>query len=178
MDVTERVGREAERGGCPAIDVLSMDIFDPSCLPGERFVLFIVSTTGQGDPPDSMKHFWKYLLSKHLGARWLEGLHYAVFGLGDSGYPKYNFPAKQLNQRFSDLGAKRILEKGLGDDQYPAGYDIALDPWLKSLWKTLNRTNPSLLPRISDIIHHNLNVLGDAKVKIIYYSGPQDTIIS
>ncbi|KAK1667254.1 hypothetical protein QYE76_055413 [Lolium multiflorum] len=29
MDAAERVGREAERGGCPAVDVLSMDNFDP-----------------------------------------------------------------------------------------------------------------------------------------------------
>lgn len=29
MDAAERVGREAERGGCPAVDVLSMDSFDP-----------------------------------------------------------------------------------------------------------------------------------------------------
>jgi sulfite reductase alpha subunit-like flavoprotein len=55
MDAAERVGRQAERGGCPAVDVLPMDSFDPSCLPSERFVVFVVSTTGQGDPPDSMK---------------------------------------------------------------------------------------------------------------------------
>ncbi|XP_062205780.1 NADPH-dependent diflavin oxidoreductase 1-like isoform X2 [Phragmites australis] len=178
MDVAERVGREAERGGCPTVDVLSMDRFDPSCLPGKCFVVFVVSTMGQGDPPDSMKGFWKYLLPKHLGARWLEGLHYAVFGLGDSGYQKYNFPAKKLDQRLLDLGAKRIIEKGLGDDQHPAGYEGALDPWLQSLWKSLNQTNVSLLPRISDIIHPNLNMLGDAKIEVIYYSAPQDTSIS
>lgn len=28
-DAAERVGREAERGGCPSVDVLSMDTFDP-----------------------------------------------------------------------------------------------------------------------------------------------------
>lgn len=94
--------------------------FFQSCLPSERFVVFVVSTTGQGDPPDSMKvlgmwsvwfgriyvsdlligfwfscfwawqGFWRYLLKKNLGARWLEGVRYAVFGLGDSGYQKYN----------------------------------------------------------------------------------------
>ncbi|KAL6893936.1 hypothetical protein ACP4OV_008034 [Aristida adscensionis] len=90
MDAAERVGREAERGGCPALDVLSMDRFDPRCLPSERFVVFVVSTTGQGDPPDSMKGFWRYLLQKDLDARRLEGVHYAVFGLGDSGYQKYD----------------------------------------------------------------------------------------
>ncbi|VAI56440.1 unnamed protein product [Triticum turgidum subsp. durum] len=178
MDAAERVGREAERGGCPAVDVLSMDCFDPSCLPRERYVVFVVSTMGQGDPPDSMKDFWTYLTRKSLGARWLEGLFYAVFGLGDSTYGKYNYPAKKLDRRLFNLGAERITEKGLGDDQHSSGYEGALDPWLLILWKSLNQTNPSLLPRISDAIHPNLNILGDAKVEVIYYSAPQDTTIS
>lgn len=29
MDAAERVGREAERGGCRAVEVISMDRFDP-----------------------------------------------------------------------------------------------------------------------------------------------------
>jgi sulfite reductase alpha subunit-like flavoprotein len=29
MDAAERVGREAERGGCPVVEALSMDSFDP-----------------------------------------------------------------------------------------------------------------------------------------------------
>uniref|UniRef100_A0A8R7UU37 Flavodoxin-like domain-containing protein n=1 Tax=Triticum urartu TaxID=4572 RepID=A0A8R7UU37_TRIUA len=80
MDAAERVGREAERGGCLAVDVLSMDCFDPSCLPRERYVVFVVSTMGQGDPPDSMKDFWTYLTRKSLGARWLEGLFMPCLG--------------------------------------------------------------------------------------------------
>uniref|UniRef100_A0A0E0JNN4 NADPH-dependent FMN and FAD-containing oxidoreductase n=1 Tax=Oryza punctata TaxID=4537 RepID=A0A0E0JNN4_ORYPU len=170
MDAAERVGRQAERGGCPAVDVLPMDNFDPSCLPSERFVVFVVSTTGQGDPPDSMKGFWRYLLKKNLGARWLEGVRYAVFGLGDSGYQKYNFAAKKLDKRLLHLGAEPIIQVGLGDDQHPSGYEGALDPWLLSLWESLNQTTPLLLPRMSDIINPDLNILGDAKVEVIYHS--------
>ncbi|PUZ74721.1 hypothetical protein GQ55_1G088300 [Panicum hallii var. hallii] len=181
MDAAERVGREAERGGCTAVDVLSMDGFDPSRLPSERFVVFVVSTTGQGDPPDSMKGFWRYLLRKDLGAQWLEGVRHAVFGLGDSGYQKYNFAAKKLDRRLSHLGAEQVIEIGLGDDQHPSGYEGALDPWLLSLWKSLNETNQSLLPRVSDINDPNLSTLGDPKVHVIYYSSnevPQDSILS
>jgi len=57
MDVAERVYREAEHGGCRAVDVLSMDRFNLSCLLDEGFVIFVVSAMGQGDPPDSMKGF-------------------------------------------------------------------------------------------------------------------------
>lgn len=37
-----------------------------------------------------MQGFWKYLLQRNLSRQWLEGLNYAVFGLGDSGYQKFN----------------------------------------------------------------------------------------
>ncbi|CAO2171358.1 unnamed protein product [Urochloa humidicola] len=181
MDAAERIGREAERGGCPAVDVLSMDSFDPTRLPSERFVVFVVSTTGQGDPPDSMKGFWRHLLRKDLGAQWLEGVHHAVFGLGDSGYQKYNFAAKKLDRRLSHLGAEQVVEIGLGDDQHPSGYEGGLDPWLMSLWKSLNETNPLLLPRVSDINDPNSSTLGNPKVHVIYYSStevPQDSILS
>lgn len=60
-------------------------------------------------------------------------------------------------------------------------YEGALDPWLLSMWKSLNETNPSLLPRVSDINDPNLNILGDSKVHVIYYSSnevPQDSVLS
>jgi sulfite reductase alpha subunit-like flavoprotein len=44
----------------------------------------------QGDPPDNMRRFWKLLLRKSLPPSILAGTAYAVFGLGDSGYVKYN----------------------------------------------------------------------------------------
>ncbi|VAI55173.1 unnamed protein product [Triticum turgidum subsp. durum] len=56
--------------------------------------------------------------------------------------------AKKLRTRLSQLGAKSIMVIGLGDDQDSSGYEKALGPWLLSFWKSLNRTNPSLLPRI------------------------------
>ena len=39
----------------------------------------------QGEIPDSMKRFWRFLLRKSLPANSLAGMQTAVFGLGDSG---------------------------------------------------------------------------------------------
>lgn len=33
------------------------------------------------------------------------------------------FVAKKLDRRISDLGATAVVERGLGDDQHPSGYD-------------------------------------------------------
>ncbi|KAF9618175.1 hypothetical protein IFM89_000644 [Coptis chinensis] len=122
IDAAERVGSEAEHRGCPATVVLSMDDFHVTTLPNEEAVVFVVSTTGQGDIPNSMKVFWRFLLQKNLSQNWLKGVRYAVFGLGDSGYQKFNFAAKKLDKRLSDLGGTPIIERGLGDDQHPLGF--------------------------------------------------------
>ncbi|PON78209.1 Flavodoxin-like [Parasponia andersonii] len=121
LDAAEQVAREADRRGC-SVRLLSLDEYDAVALPHETAVVFVVSTTGQGDTPDSMKGFWKYLLQRNLSQHWLEGVHYAVFGLGDSGYQKFNFVAKKLDRRLSDLGAVAIVERGFGDDQHPSGF--------------------------------------------------------
>lgn len=62
---------------------------------------------------------------------------YAVFGLGDSSYLKYNFTAKLLNKRLLQLGANPILPLGLGDDQHDLGYDGTADSWIENLWRNL-----------------------------------------
>eukprot|EP00803_Ostreobium_quekettii_P008466 evm.model.scf_1778.4 EVM.evm.TU.scf_1778.4 scf_1778:10727-13876(+) len=67
----------------------------------------------------------------------LAGVAVAAFGLGDSGYLKYNAVAKRLANRLAGLGAEALVEKGLGDDQARAGYEAALDPWLEAFWRAV-----------------------------------------
>ena len=57
-------------------------------------VIFIISTTGDGKPPVNMRRCWKYLLQKKLGAGTLGSMRFALFGLGDSSYDKYNAAAR------------------------------------------------------------------------------------
>ena len=62
-----------------------------SCLAGRLGVRAANSCTTadvQGELPDNMKQFWRFLLRKSLPASSLAGLTYAVFGLGDSGARK------------------------------------------------------------------------------------------
>lgn len=80
QDAAERLGREAEHRGC-VVRLLSMDEYDASFLPHEDAIIFVVSTTGQGETPDSMKVFWRFLLQRSLNQYWLKGVPYAVFGL-------------------------------------------------------------------------------------------------
>ncbi|KAL8034502.1 hypothetical protein ABFX02_12G032900 [Erythranthe guttata] len=173
MDAAERLGREAERRGCPSVCLLSIDEFQPSDLPNKEAVIFVVSTTGQGDNPDSMKGFWRFLLQKNLTREWLKGVHYAVFGLGDSGYQKYNFVAKKLDKRLSDLGADAIVERGMGDDQHPSGYEGALDPWMSALWNMLYEKNHNLLPNGPNFVAPDATLIDQPKIQIIYHDAEE-----
>jgi len=80
-----------------------MDTYDVHSLPCEKSagVIFVVSTTGQGEFPDNARHFWRFMLRKSLASDSLTRLRFAVFGLGDSGYPKYN--VRPLRHRFTSL---------------------------------------------------------------------------
>ncbi|KAF7819991.1 NADPH-dependent diflavin oxidoreductase 1 isoform X1 [Senna tora] len=169
LDAAEQLGREAERRGCP-VKLHSMDEYDPSLLSKEEAMVFVVSTTGQGDTPDSMKVFWRYLLQKSLSKHWLNGVPYAVFGLGDSSYQKYNFVAKKLDKRLMDLGGTVILERGLGDDQHPSGYEGALDPWMSSLWRVLSEIKPKLIPNGTDFMIPDATLIDKSKVQITYHN--------
>ncbi|CAG9864993.1 unnamed protein product [Phyllotreta striolata] len=141
QDLGERISREAKRFyfRSPASALDSYNIIE---LINEKCVVFVCSTTGQGEEPDNMKVFWKFLLKKSLPPDILSNLKFAVFGLGDSSYVKYNFTAKLLYKRLINLGAKPVIPLGLGDDQHDLGYDGTADPWIESLWGQLLQLFP------------------------------------
>ncbi|XP_067164920.1 NADPH-dependent diflavin oxidoreductase 1 isoform X3 [Apteryx mantelli] len=133
QDTAERIGREAKRRHFQC-RVEALDSYDVANLINELLVVFVCATTGQGDPPDNMKMFWRFLFRKNLPPSSLCQMDYAVLGLGDSSYPKFNFVAKKLHKRVLQLGGNPLLPVALGDDQHDLGPDAVVDPWLLDLW--------------------------------------------
>lgn len=116
-----------------SVIVRSCDEYDIAELVSQQLIIFIVSTTGDGEIPSNMRKFWRFLLQKKLNNNSLIKLKYAVFGLGDSSYDKYNAAARKLQMRLKQLGSQDILPIGLGDDQSRYGYLTALDPWVENI---------------------------------------------
>ncbi|TXG61274.1 hypothetical protein EZV62_012637 [Acer yangbiense] len=79
------------------------------------------------------------------------------------------FVAKKLDNRLLNLGATAVLERGLGDDQHPSGYEGALDPWLRSLWGSLYQINPSFFQQGPDFVIPNVKLIEQPKVHITYH---------
>jgi len=140
QDCAEFLGRQGKARGFRSIRVLPADSYALSSieqLPNEEVIVFVASTAGQGEFPRNGRALWKFLRRKSLPSNLLQSVRFAVFGLGDSGYPKYNYCAKLLHKRFETLGGRSVVPLGLGDDQHTHGYDASLDMWMPKLWESL-----------------------------------------
>ncbi|XP_041816200.1 NADPH-dependent diflavin oxidoreductase 1 [Chelmon rostratus] len=143
QDTAQRIARQARRKQLQ-VQVLPLDSYSVANLISESLVVFVCSTTGQGDPPDNMKNFWRFVFKKSLPVGSLSRLDCAILGLGDSSYPKFNYVAKKLHKRLLQLGASMLLPVGLADDQHDLGSDAVIDPWLSSFWEKVFALYPSL----------------------------------
>ncbi|KAK9476460.1 hypothetical protein V1514DRAFT_336847 [Lipomyces japonicus] len=140
-NLSKRLARRAKARGFGAV-ALAMDDFPVEDLGSEENIVFIASTAGQGEFPQNGRNFWEALKSSvDLD---LAGVHYAVFGLGDSLYwPRkqdkhyYNKPSKDLSTKLNALGAVSLVNIGLGDDQDPDGYQTTYPGWESELWNAL-----------------------------------------
>ncbi|KAJ7650639.1 riboflavin synthase domain-like protein [Roridomyces roridus] len=141
QDVAERLARLCRRIHFTC-RVLSTDKYSLSDLISEQLVLFVVSTTGSGSEPRSMTVMWKTLLRSDLPPDLFDDLSFAIFGLGDTAYEKFCWPAKKLSRRLVGLGATEFCNRGEGDDQHPMGVDGALESWMGAILESLLQTYP------------------------------------
>ncbi|KAL0482138.1 NADPH-cytochrome P450 reductase [Acrasis kona] len=109
------LAEEASRSyGFNAVAVDMVD-FDPEELNGEKLVVFLVATYGEGEPTDNARDFYDWLKESSRDKDSLNGVQYTVFGLGNKQYKIYQAMARYFDARLKDLGAERIFELGEGD---------------------------------------------------------------
>ena len=75
-------------------------------LKDEQDLLFVVSTYGEGDPPQPAVGFFEFLEGPR--APKLNGVRYSVLALGDSTYEFYCEAGKRIDKRMEKLGATRL----------------------------------------------------------------------
>lgn len=141
QDVALRIARQAKRKRY-TVDVADVADYDVTDLVSESLVLFLVSTTGQGEFPTSARRFWNFLLRKGIPQDILADLTFAAFGLGDTTYSRFCWPVRLLSRRLRALGAVELVEHGEGDDMHYLGLEGSLGPWLDALWSRLDDLLP------------------------------------
>lgn len=132
---------EEARGHGYDATVLDLEDFDGESLGDAPLMLFAMATYGEGEPTDNAHGFVRWLKSTEVD---MSSQEYAVFGLGNTQYEHFNAVGKLTDKLMAKLGANRVLDVSLGDDD--RDLDADFDAWRKTLWKKLVGNGPAIVP--------------------------------
>ncbi|KAH1179015.1 NADPH--cytochrome P450 reductase isoform X1 [Mauremys mutica] len=132
-EFANRLSKDAHRYGMRGMsaDPEEYDLSDLSRLSeiDNSLAVFCMATYGEGDPTDNAQDFYDWLQETDTD---LTGLKFAVFGLGNKTYEHFNAMGKYVDKRLEQLGAQRIFELGMGDDDGNLEEDFIT--WREQFW--------------------------------------------
>ncbi|XP_077338307.1 NADPH--cytochrome P450 reductase isoform X1 [Lithobates pipiens] len=132
-EFANRLAKDAHRYGMRgmAADPEEFEMADLSRLTEieNSLAVFCMATYGEGDPTDNAQDFYDWLQEADVD---LSGLKFAVFGLGNKTYEHFNAMGKYVDKRLEELGAEKIFELGMGDDDGNLEEDFIT--WREQFW--------------------------------------------
>lgn len=115
-----------QRGYKPTL--VNMADTNPADLAKADKLLVVVSTWGDGEPPESAEEFYQSLMNEDHA---LAGVGFSVCALGDTSYEQFCQTGKEMDARLEALGAERVLNRVDCD----VDYDEAFAGWSGALWE-------------------------------------------
>ena len=114
------------------VTLASMNTFKPNGLKKVENLLLLVSTHGEGEPPDNARSFHEFLYSKR--APQLDNLRFSVLALGDTSYEFFCQTGKDFDKRLEELGGQRLTPRVDCD----LDYDDQVAEWSQNVITSLN----------------------------------------
>jgi sulfite reductase (NADPH) flavoprotein alpha-component len=106
--ISEKLLANVQALGMPARMIKAGD-YQPREIAKEKLLYVVISTHGDGDPPDEARGLYEFLGTKR--APQLPELQYGILALGDTSYPKFCEAGRVVDERLAKLGAKRLLPR-------------------------------------------------------------------
>ena len=129
-DLAERTFKRAQEEGFEA-SLSNVFDFAPEKLNETEKAVIVISTWGEGDPPDEATDFCDALNDNEVTG--LDNLEFAVLSLGDSGYDDFCGCGRRVDESLVRNGAKRIIDRVDCDVDFEDGFDA----WSNKLFAAL-----------------------------------------
>lgn len=120
--------------------VVNMADIEPKKLSKVANLLVLISTWGEGDPPEAATDFYSAFMGD--SAPRFEGTNFSVLGLGDTSYEHFCKMGKDFDARLEALGANRAFDRKDCDVDYDDDYSA----WLEGSLSALAKLNASAAP--------------------------------
>jgi sulfite reductase (NADPH) flavoprotein alpha-component len=144
--VAQELAEQATAKGIPN-QLISMADYKVKAIKDESHVIVVASTNGEGEAPDDAIDLHAFLASKK--APKLDGLKFAVLGLGDSSYEFFCQTGKDFEQRLQALGGEIITERLDADVDYQEVTQAWFDKALTAVEATLEKAGTSTTAAIA-----------------------------
>ncbi|HYQ56954.1 MAG TPA: assimilatory sulfite reductase (NADPH) flavoprotein subunit [Draconibacterium sp.] len=128
--LAEKLSEKASFKGINA-QVLSLYDYNYKKLNEEENVAVIVSTHGEGDPPDMAEDFYKYITGTR--APKLDGINYSVLALGDKTYRHFCKTGQDIDEALKKQGALRVTALEKCDVDYEQSAEMWMNSFLLNL---------------------------------------------
>lgn len=120
-----------------SIELVSMDDCNPKDLVKQQIILLVISTHGEGEPPDDALDFFDYIKSKRMAK--LDNVRHAVFGLGDSSYEFFCQTGKDFDGIFTQLGSTPLLKRV----DCELDFEVISRQWISSVIQHVETLSPT-----------------------------------
>jgi sulfite reductase (NADPH) flavoprotein alpha-component len=124
---------KAKKSGINA-KIQGLDQYRLTDLSKEEYLLTIMSTHGDGEPPVAAQKFYDFV---HQNEMKLSKLKYSVLALGDSAYPLFCKAGEDVDVQLNKLGANRIAPLQKCD----VDYDVEAEEWFSKVIQSLNENS-------------------------------------
>ena len=146
-DYASRLAKEgSQRFGLRTMvaDLEDYDYENLNKLTGDKLVILVLATYGEGEPTDNAVEFYQFVTGEDVqfedGSsgedKPLSSVKYVAFGLGNNTYEHYNAMVRQVDAALTKLGARRLGEAGEGDDGAGTMEEDYL-AWKEPMWKAV-----------------------------------------
>jgi sulfite reductase (NADPH) flavoprotein alpha-component len=110
----------------------SLDQYKVNDLSKESCLLVVMSTQGDGDPPEAAKKFYDQIHKNEIS---LGHMKYGVLALGDSAYPLFCKAGEDVDSRLQQLGARRITPLKKCDTDFENEANAWIDEFINAALK-------------------------------------------